>query len=127
MTNFDQALSQIEIFQTLSDDERTAIARQCNWRRVEARDQIIGHLDPSTDVFFVVQGTVRAVNFSLSGKEVSFRDIEPGEMFGEYAAIDDVPRSANVFALTDAFIGSLSAAAMLPRCRRRSASDHASG
>jgi len=111
MTNFDQALSEIAIFQTLSDAERRAIARQCSWHHVGARDQIIGHLDSSNNVYFIVQGTVRAVNFSHAGKEVSFRDIQPGEMFGEFAAIDDVPRSANVFALTDAFVGSLSAAA----------------
>lgn len=120
MTNFDQALSQIGIFFSLSDAERTAIARQCNWQRFSPGDQIIGHLDSSNNVYFIVQGTVRAVNFSQTGKEVSFRDIRPGEMFGEFAAIDDVPRSANVYALTDAFVGSLSAMAFRATLARHS-------
>lgn len=110
MTNFDQALSSIVIFQELSDPERVAIARQCTWQRYEPRSQILGHLDASTDVYFIVQGTLRVINFSLVGKEVSFRDIGPGEMFGEFAAIDGDARSANVYAITDAFLGSMTAA-----------------
>ncbi len=113
MKNFDQALSEIEIFRTLSDAERVSIARQCTWRHVDRQKQIIGHLDPTNDIFFVVQGTARVVNYSVSGKQVSFRDIKAGEMFGEYSAIDDIPRSATVFALTDAFIGSLSSTTFL--------------
>jgi CRP-like cAMP-binding protein len=38
--------------------------------------------------------------YSVAGKEVSFRDLGPGEVFGEYAAIDHSPRSASVVALT---------------------------
>jgi CRP-like cAMP-binding protein len=46
--------------------------------------------------------------FSVSGREVTFRDLNAGEMFGELAAIDGQPRSANVIALTDTLIASLS-------------------
>src|SRR3546814_17331895 len=57
----------------------------------------------------MVTGTVRVILFSSAGKEVAFRDIHAGECFGEYAAIDGAPRSANVVALTDVMIGSVSA------------------
>lgn len=107
--NFDEALSEIGIFKPVPPADRTAIARQCNWMRIEADTQVINHLDQSTDVYFVVQGRLRAINFSLGGKEVSFREILPGDMFGEFAAIDGGARSANVFALEDTFIGTLSA------------------
>src|SRR3546814_5320386 len=57
----------------------------------------------------MVSGSVRVILFSSAGKEVAFRDIPAGECFGEYAAIDGAPRSANVIALTDVMIGSVSA------------------
>ena len=70
--------------------------------------QVLGYKDDTHDVFFVVEGKVRAINYSISGKEVSFRDIEANDMFGEFAAIDGGPRSANVIALEDSLVASLS-------------------
>lgn len=107
--DFDSALDNIAIFRDIDVKDRAAIARSCNWRRLDADEQVVGHLDPTTDVFFVVQGNLRAVNHSPLGKEVSFRDIGPGEMFGEFAAIDGLTRSTNVYALNDAFVGWLPA------------------
>jgi len=109
---FDSALDQISIFRDLKDDERAAIARRCNWRRLDPREQVIGHMEATTDVFFVVQGHLRAINFSPLGKQVSFVDVGPGEIIGDFAAIDGQPRSTNVVALDDAFIGSMSAAVL---------------
>ncbi len=108
---FESALDNISIFRGLNDVERAAIARRCNWRRVDPREQVIGQMETSTDVFFVVQGHLRAINFSNLGKQVSFIDVGPGEIIGEFAAIDGEARSTNVLALDDAFIGSMSAEA----------------
>lgn len=106
---FESALDHISIFQGLADAERAVIAQRCNWRRVSPREQVIGQMETSTDVFFVVQGHLRAINFSQLGKQVSFVDVGPGEIVGDFAAIDGEARSTNVLALDDAFIGSMSA------------------
>ena len=103
------ALERIEIFQNLDAREIERLTNRVNWRNYKAHQQIIGHQDASTDVYFMVSGTVRVILFSSAGKEVAFRDIHAGECFGEYAAIDGAPRSANVIALTDVMIGSVSA------------------
>jgi CRP/FNR family cyclic AMP-dependent transcriptional regulator len=105
------ALREIEILRELDDDAHAEIAAQCEWLRVSHGGQIIFHLDRTDDVYFLVQGTVRAISYSAEGKEVAFRDIGPGEIFGEYAAIDGEERSANVYAVTEVFTGSLSGAA----------------
>lgn len=105
----EETLSGIEIFQNLSPDDLEALARRCRWRRYTAHQQIVGQMDETTDVFFIVRGKVRAVVYSLSGKEVTFRDISAGAMFGEFSAIDGRPRSANVVALADTLIASMSA------------------
>ena len=55
-------------------------------------------------MFFVVQGQVRVTFFSACGREVSFRDLPSGETFGELSAIDGLPRSCTVVALTDTMI-----------------------
>ena len=103
------ALERIEIFRNLDSREIERLTRRVNWRNYKAHQQIIGHQEASTDVYFMVSGNVRVILFSNAGKEVAFRDIHAGECFGEYAAIDGAPRSANVIALTDVMIGSVSA------------------
>jgi CRP-like cAMP-binding protein len=52
---------------------------------------------------------VRANVYSPNGRDVTFRDLEPGDMFGELAAIDPAPRSANCVALAPTTIATLRA------------------
>lgn len=72
---------------------------------------VISHLDQDRDVFFVLEGRVRATLYSKGGREVDYRDIGPGDLFGEMAAIDGAPRSATVEALEPARLGRLPEAA----------------
>lgn len=103
------ALERIEIFKDLQSREIERLSQRVNWRNYKAHQQIIGHQEISNDVYFMVSGTVRVILFSSAGKEVAFRDISAGDCFGEFAAIDGAPRSANVIALTDVMIGSVPA------------------
>lgn len=102
-----QTLRPIRLFAELPESALDDIARRCRWRDYAPGEQILHHLDPSRDVFLVADGNVRVVNHSLSGKEVSYREIDAGEIFGEFAAIDGQPRSASVVALSDCRIASL--------------------
>lgn len=101
-------LDGIEILRGLTAAERQGVAKRCQWRRFAPGQQIVGHMDTTRDVFFVVTGRVRATSYSLAGKEVSYRDIGAGDMFGEFSAIDGEPRSADVVALTDCQVAILS-------------------
>ena len=107
----EQTLAGIELFRHLPAAERKGIAECCRPRHYAARKQIISHADTSTDIYFIVSGKVRATIFSGSGKEVYFRDLGAGEMFGEFSAIDGKPRSANIVTLMDSFVVSMSAEA----------------
>jgi CRP/FNR family transcriptional regulator, cyclic AMP receptor protein len=60
-------------------------------------------------VFFVASGEVCVTIYSVSGKAVSFRNLGPGDIFGEYAAIDGKPRSASVEARSSCLIASMPA------------------
>jgi CRP/FNR family transcriptional regulator, cyclic AMP receptor protein len=104
-----RTLRWIEGFSELSPSEIGQISSQCQWRWYEPHERIVSQEDTSSDVFFIVQGRVRITNYSTSGKEVSFRDLGVGEIFGELAAIDGSPRSASVVAFSDTLLASLSA------------------
>ncbi len=60
------------------------------------------------DLYFIVDGRARVVNYSLSGREVTFDDRGGGAYFGELAALDGEPRSANVVALEETVVAILS-------------------
>ena len=57
--------------------------------------------DHSTDVFTVLEGRLQVLLYSASGREISLRDLEEGDMFGEMAAIDGATRSASIVALSE--------------------------
>ena len=115
----ERTLKGIELFGPLDSADREKIEARCQWRRCAPQEQIIDQYSDSRDVFFVVEGAVRIVIFSLSGREISFDDIKAGGMFGELAAIDGAPRSANVVALTDTLV-----ALMPPDVFRQTLGDH---
>ncbi len=102
-------LQAIGIFAGVPPDELEKLAKNVRWKRYREDQQIISHLDNSTDVFLVIEGTVRVFIYSASGKEITFRDFAAGQSFGELAAIDGLPRSATVTSLTDSLIASMSA------------------
>ncbi len=62
---------------------------------------LIGAGARSTDVFFLAEGEAQVVLYSSNGREVSVRVLRPGEVFGDLAALDGLPRSASVIALSD--------------------------
>src|SRR5262249_12324067 len=71
--------------------DRAAVAKlegQCSWRHAHAGEPILSRDSDSRDVFFVVRGRLRIVNFSPSGREVAYAIAIPGDFFGEMAAID---------------------------------------
>ena len=104
-----RTLRWIEGFSGLSALETRRISAECHWRWYEPRQRILSQDDRTNDVFFVVQGKIRITNYSETGKEISFRDLGVGEIFGELAAIDGLPRSASALALSDALLASISA------------------
>ncbi|MBF0335743.1 MAG: Crp/Fnr family transcriptional regulator [Alphaproteobacteria bacterium] len=103
-----QTLDGIAILATVSRADRDQLARQCKWRRHAGGEQIIDSQSETRDVFFVVGGLVRVVNYSMSGREVTLDDIGPGGYFGELAAIDGEPRSASVMAREETLTAALS-------------------
>lgn len=88
------------------------IERACVWRKCRSGEQILTRDSASRDIIFVISGEVRIVNFSLTGREVAYAEVKGGGYFGELAAIDGEPRSANVVVHQDCLIASLNPGAL---------------
>lgn len=114
-----RSLRHIRLLSSIPDAALANFGQRCRWQEYRARKQIVAHNHQSRDVFFIVYGRVRVTLFSLAGREVSYREIEAGEMFGEFAAIDGGPRSADIIAAEDCLV-----AAMPPEVFWRLLRDH---
>jgi CRP/FNR family transcriptional regulator, cyclic AMP receptor protein len=107
-----KSLRSVSLFAGLSDDALAAIERRCRWHRKDVGELVIGHNDASKDIFFMVAGRARVVIYSVTGRAVAFREIGPGDFFGEMAAIDDKPRSASIEALARCELASMDRSAL---------------
>lgn len=108
-----QMLDDIALVADLPSDVKASLAQRCTMRTYTQAQEIISKENDARDVYFITSGSARVVNWSASGREVSFEDIPAGGMFGELAAIDGAPRSATVVALEVTEVCSIDAAAFM--------------
>lgn len=104
-------LRTIALLDGVAPERLAALARECAWRNCEAGQRIISRDAGDRDMYMIVSGRVRVTTYSAAGRQVTFRDFGAGEHFGEVAAIDGMPRSADVVALQSTLLASLPRAA----------------
>jgi CRP/FNR family transcriptional regulator, cyclic AMP receptor protein len=78
-------------------------------RQHPANQVILLENDWGNSVYFILDGWVKIRTYNLDGREVTLNILGVGEMFGEMAPLDQVPRSTDVITLTPTTIGSLPA------------------
>jgi CRP/FNR family cyclic AMP-dependent transcriptional regulator len=98
------SLRVIALFEELSDAELARVAASCSTKTYEKNAQILGDQDLTTDVFFILAGSVRSNSVSPKGREVIYSELSAGDIVGEFSAIDGLPRSSAVSALTDCVV-----------------------
>jgi CRP/FNR family cyclic AMP-dependent transcriptional regulator len=93
-------LSKLPLLSCLSEQEIAIVREQCGACSFDPGDTILerGELDKS--VYFMIHGRAHVLNYSSSGRAVTYASAAQGEMFGEMAAIDGLPRSAWVCAIS---------------------------
>lgn len=104
-----ETLGALEVLKGLSFEQRSAVAERCKGFRYAKEEPVFHRQDPSTDVLFIVSGRVSITLYSRSGRKTDLRAMSQGEMFGEIAAIDGKPRSADVVADEESLIVSVTA------------------
>jgi CRP/FNR family cyclic AMP-dependent transcriptional regulator len=106
-------LRKLKLLHGLPPERLERIASSCRWWHAAAGEKIVARNSLGTEVHFIVSGRVRVTTFSAGGKQVTFRDEEAGEMFGDIAAFDGKPRSADVLALESVLVASMTSSAFL--------------
>ncbi|MGE0623745.1 MAG: Crp/Fnr family transcriptional regulator [Pseudomonadales bacterium] len=84
------------------------LARELKTQRFDKGDTIVRFNDADRDFFVILSGAVRVSLVGSTGRALTYQVLEAGEMFGEVAAVDGLPRTASVLAETEAVVGSLS-------------------
>lgn len=116
-----ESLSRIPLFEGLTEAEIGRLDSQCAWRRYDEAERILNFNDPGHEVFFVVQGRVRVSIQLKDDKDTILVDLADGDVFGELSAIDKLPRSAGIDALSACNIAKMPAAVFLDVIHRHPA------
>jgi CRP/FNR family transcriptional regulator, cyclic AMP receptor protein len=74
-----------------------------------ANQVILLENDWGSSVYFILNGWVKIRTYNLDGKEVTLNILGKGELFGEMAPLDEVPRSTDVITLAPTAIGNMPA------------------
>jgi CRP/FNR family cyclic AMP-dependent transcriptional regulator len=111
-------LRPIRLLTGLSDEILTDIAQAAQFKRYRRGQTILTREDQERDLCLISAGHVRVIMLSPGGREVRFRDIADGGVFGEIAALDGRPRCATVLALEDTLLVCIAPEALGPLLQR---------
>jgi CRP/FNR family transcriptional regulator, cyclic AMP receptor protein len=105
-----EQLAQLVPFMTgLPDDSLNKIASHFVTLSHPANQIILLENDWGGSVYFILEGWVKIRTYNMDGKEVTLNIIGKGEIFGEMAALDKMPRSTDAITLTKTEIGRIPA------------------
>ena len=93
-------LDHVPLLESLTAAERREFEGKCRWRDYDAGRAIIDRGEQLNDVYVLASGRAHVMNFSVQGRVIDYASLRPGDVFGELAAIDGLPRSASVVTQT---------------------------
>ncbi len=102
-------LAGVDLLSELSPESLDELEKRVRFRRYKTKELIFDLESAGTEVYFIVEGKVQVVNYSPSGREVSFAQVPAGGYIGELSAIDGRPRSATIVAVEDTTLASITA------------------
>jgi CRP-like cAMP-binding protein len=108
-----QALAGVPLLRQVPPEVLERFAAHAHLADAPEGGMIVDGEEESTDVYFVLRGTVRVTVRTPGGKEAILGDFAEGALFGEMAAIDDAPRSARIAAVSRARLAAVPARAFL--------------
>jgi LmbE family N-acetylglucosaminyl deacetylase len=94
-----ERLRKLSFFANLSDEQLVAVARIISERHETAGAYLCRQGDPGEELFIVTRGEVEIVKRTDTGNVL--RKAGEGQVIGEFAILADIPRAADLRALTD--------------------------
>ena len=95
-------IKNIPLFKHLTVVQLQEIAARCKSAQYAKGDTVFERADPSTDLYIVNSGKLKAVLADDDGGEIVLAHFEKGAFFGELSLLDGKGRSATIVADTEA-------------------------
>jgi CRP/FNR family cyclic AMP-dependent transcriptional regulator len=92
----------LPIFRDLDDASFDELSRNSIFRSLARGDTLCNKGDAAQGLFVLMRGQLKVFEVSIEGREVGLQLIKGVTVFGELGMIDNVPRSADIAALTQA-------------------------
>ena len=92
-------LKQTPLFTSLNDNDLQTILKDFKIRLYRRDDIIFSQGDESHEIYLIQKGKLRIFRVSPSGGETSINIFFPKDIVGEFAAVDNQPRSASAKAI----------------------------
>ncbi|MCG9892318.1 MAG: Crp/Fnr family transcriptional regulator [Thermosynechococcaceae cyanobacterium MS004] len=105
----DELIRSVPFFDGLPQDAVRASLAHIVTREHPANRVVLLENDWGSSVYFIVSGWVKIRTYNLDGKEVTLNIVGKGEVFGEMAPLDEVPRSTDVITLTPTLVANMPA------------------
>ena len=94
-------LSNIIMFDHLTEEDRTNLANVIDELKVAEGHTLFEAGDPGDSLFIVVNGEIELFIKDVVGQKIVLHSAQAGDMFGELAMLDSGPRTATALALKD--------------------------
>ena len=108
-TQIDTQLRSNAFFSELPSQVVDQVLAHVVTREHPANQVILLENDWGSSVYFILQGWVKIRTYNIDGKEVTLNIVGKGELFGEMAPLDEVPRSTDVITLTPTTVANMPA------------------
>jgi CRP/FNR family transcriptional regulator len=97
---YEEQLQHVELFEGLEPKEVRLLAKTCTERQFAAGSVLMQEGEAGAGLFILIEGKVRVTQAAGSGQPPrEIATLEAGEVIGEMALLDDLPRSATVTAI----------------------------
>ncbi len=111
-------LRSVPLFAGLRDAELGTLAADFSPLEYSKDDPLFWQGDSSTELYLLRRGKVRIYKISPGGRETSINIFSTGDIIGEFAAIDQQPRSAAAQAITHCLLWRMEADVFVQHLRR---------
>jgi CRP/FNR family cyclic AMP-dependent transcriptional regulator len=111
-------LGSIPLFQGMTERELDMLLALTTTKKLKRRAFLCRKGEPGNALFAVMEGRLRAIGEGRDGKEMVFNFMDPGDVIGEIALLDQQPRSATVQAVADSILLTLHRRDLLPFLER---------
>jgi len=99
---YEDTLARVDLLSSLDKKELQVLSKSCQERKYSAGSTLIKQGDTGVGLYVIISGHVKTTQAKNPDRaEVDLGTYGPGNVLGEMALLDDLPRSATITAIDD--------------------------